>query len=92
MIFDPEEHEKAKALYLQAILGAVDEAEKAGDASPHDAALSELEITERSGLSRHLVERLSDELDQTGLIQCLGGVGPPRGRSYCLRACVKSND
>jgi len=78
--------EEAKYRYLHTLLDAVDEAQKSGADSPNYASLSELQITERSGLPRDMVERLSDEFSVAGLIECLGGVGPPQGRRYCFTA------
>jgi len=86
MVFDVEEYEAAKYGYMHTLLDAVDEAQKSGGDSANFASLSEVEITERSGLPRQLVERLSDEFSNGGLIECLGGVGPPKGRSYCFTA------
>jgi hypothetical protein len=84
MVFDPKEYEDAKVAYQRALLDAVSEAEKTDPDNAMHAALYEEDISQRSKLRRNLVERISDDLSQSGIIECLGGVGPPKGRSYCF--------
>jgi hypothetical protein len=84
MVFDPKEYDDAKVAYQRALLDAVGEAEKTDPENAMHASLCEEDITERSQLPRPLVERVSDDLSQSGIIECLGGVGPSKGRSYCF--------
>jgi hypothetical protein len=84
MVFDVEEYEDAKKLYMQMLLDAVDESEKTNPNSGLIVALYEGDIAEESSLPRHLVDRVSDDLSEKGILQCMGGIGPPNGRSYCF--------
>jgi hypothetical protein len=82
MVFDIEEYENAKNGYIQPLQDAVDEATKTDPEGAVNAALLELDITEQSKIPRHLVERISVDLSKKSIIVCLGGLWPPKGRSY----------
>jgi hypothetical protein len=64
MVFDVEEHEDAQKRYRKTPLDAEEEAAKAGPKSARNVSPWEMPIAERSGLTRLLVGRISDELSE----------------------------
>jgi len=76
MPLDTREHEKAKERYLLTLLEKTEADEKTG--SPGVPCLEEMEIAERTGLDNPTVDRISQELEAEGLIDCLGGKGQYR--------------
>jgi hypothetical protein len=87
MVDDVEEHKDTKKLYLQTMLDAEEEAAKTDPESACDVSLCERVIAECSKLPRPLVDRISEELSEEGLIKLLGNIEPSDGRHYYFTTC-----
>jgi hypothetical protein len=64
VVFDVEEHEDAQKHDRKTPLDAEEEAARTGLESARNVSPWEMQIAERSGLTRHLVGRISDELSE----------------------------